>query len=392
MTARTARLELLSGNSLLTAGQTSLNLQARCTPNRSRRRACRFGHCNAPQLAPVRLPLRCKDRLAAGGIGEPSNEIVGGAQKDGHSPGGRHDVDQVANAAPLVMVSIHGSRSTALACLHCISERSPEKDMYKLAQVVLLFAATTPAFADPAEDCNKKSGDAAIAGCTEVIRQNPRNADAYVNRCNEYWEKGESDLAIADCSQAIRLDSTYAPAYNNRGLAYQAKGESDRALRDYTKAIALDPKLVLPYVNRCNVYHDKKELDRAMRDCDKAIQLETKYAPAYNSRGNVYRAKGVYERAIADYTRAIELDPEDAASYDGRAKAYLSEGNAAQGLSDANRLLELHPDDAYALNTRGSIYAALGRREDAIADFKRALEKIPTLQSSKDALLRLGVP
>jgi Tfp pilus assembly protein PilF len=71
--------------------------------------------------------------------------------------------------------------------------------------------------------------------------------------------------------------------------------------------------------------------------------------------------------------------------------AYFTAGKPAQGLPDVEKSLELHPDDPDALETRGLIFEVLGRKEKAIADFRRALVVAPNLQSSKDALKRLGV-
>jgi Tfp pilus assembly protein PilF len=69
---------------------------------------------------------------------------------------------------------------------------------------------------------------------------------------------------------------------------------------------------------------------------------------------------------------------------------YFTAGKPAQGLPDVEKSLELHPDDPDALETRGLIFEALGRKQEAVADFRRALETAPNLQSSKDALKRLG--
>ena len=43
-----------------------------------------------------------------------------------------------------------------------------------MALCAALFVAPAAAVADPKEDCETKSGDVAIAGCTELIRSNPR--------------------------------------------------------------------------------------------------------------------------------------------------------------------------------------------------------------------------
>ena len=133
------------------------------------------------------------------------------------------------------------------------------------------------------------------------------------------------------------------------------------------------------------VYHD-----RSIADYSKAIEIDPKYTWAYRNRGGTYAKKGEYDRAIADFDKAIELDPKYAGAYNSRAMVFFTAGKPAQGLPDVEKSLELHPDDPNALDTRGLIFEALGRKQEAIADFRRALAMAPNLQSSKDALKRLG--
>lgn len=55
--------------------------------------------------------------------------------------------------------------------------------MIRLLSVLLfILLSSGSALADDREDCDNKSGDIAIKGCTARIRQNPRNAAAYNNR------------------------------------------------------------------------------------------------------------------------------------------------------------------------------------------------------------------
>jgi tetratricopeptide (TPR) repeat protein len=123
------------------------------------------------------------------------------------------------------------------------------------------------------EDCEKKSGEVAIEGCTEFIRQNPRSDGAYDNRGVEYTHKGEYDRAIADFDKALELNPSGVMAYDNRGAAYYSKGEYDRAIADFDKALGLDPKYAKAYNNRGVAYDNKGEYDRAIADEDKAIAL-----------------------------------------------------------------------------------------------------------------------
>ena len=56
--------------------------------------------------------------------------------------------------------------------------------------------------------------------------------------------KGDLDKAIADCSQAIRLNPDDAEAYKHRGLAYQEKGDHAKANADLKRAKELDPNVL----------------------------------------------------------------------------------------------------------------------------------------------------
>jgi tetratricopeptide (TPR) repeat protein len=100
--------------------------------------------------------------------------------------------------------------------------------MMKKFLVLLLIFPFTAAFA--------QEGDPEIACLTEVIRQNPDSAWAYLNRGDVYYAKGDADRAIADYDQAFRLDPVYASELGRAldlrgGSAYLGNGGRDRAAR-----------------------------------------------------------------------------------------------------------------------------------------------------------------
>ena len=67
------------------------------------------------------------------------------------------------------------------------------------------------------QDCEKLSGDQAIAACDRAIQQKPKDAIAFSNRGNAWRVKGDNDRAIADYNDAIRLNPKDAIAFYNRG-------------------------------------------------------------------------------------------------------------------------------------------------------------------------------
>jgi tetratricopeptide (TPR) repeat protein len=72
--------------------------------------------------------------------------------------------------------------------------------------IVLLTAMTMTApaaLAEVSRDCASNNHELAIKACTQMIKQNPRNAIAYYNRAISYTETGQHDLALADYNRAI---------------------------------------------------------------------------------------------------------------------------------------------------------------------------------------------
>ncbi|MDA8000577.1 MAG: tetratricopeptide repeat protein [Alphaproteobacteria bacterium] len=190
-------------------------------------------------------------------------------------------------------------------------------------------------------------------------------------------ERGNFDDAIGVCSDAIKMDPENADAFRTRGLAYERKGEYDRAIEDLNKAIELNPDHARAYKNRGNTYSDKGEYDLAIADFNKAIELNPDYAKAYNNRGNAYHGKKEYDRTIADYSKAIELDPGFARAYYNRGNTYDKKGEYDLAIADFSKAIELKHDYANAYNNRGNIYGKKGEHDLAIQDYDEAIDLNP---------------
>jgi tetratricopeptide (TPR) repeat protein len=171
---------------------------------------------------------------------------------------------------------------------------------------------------DSAQDaCDNQSGDAAIAGCSTLISNNPNDEKAYFNRGVEYADKNDHDRAIADFSKAISIKPDYARAYNSRGHSfYVGKDDYSHAISDYTKAIDLDSQLASALVNRGNVYRFIHAYAVALNDLNAAISLDPKSNAAFYFRAQVYEGLERKNDAIADYRQALVIDPTDQDSKD----------------------------------------------------------------------------
>jgi tetratricopeptide (TPR) repeat protein len=95
------------------------------------------------------------------------------------------------------------------------------------------------------ENADDYDYDHAIVDCTEAIRLDPNDAEAYKERGNAYFSKRDYDHAIADCTEAIRLgllSPDYDLPYVLRAWAYLGKEDYDQAIADYTEVLRIDPQ------------------------------------------------------------------------------------------------------------------------------------------------------
>ena len=76
----------------------------------------------------------------------------------------------------------------------------------------------------------------AIDAYNEVIRFDPKDADAYLGRAGAYARLHDMDHAMADYSEAIRLKPSNPEAYLLRGKAYESMGDKERANADFAMA------------------------------------------------------------------------------------------------------------------------------------------------------------
>lgn len=83
--------------------------------------------------------------------------------------------------------------------------------------------------------------DEKIRYYTEAILLKPDYAEAYYNRGNTRYGKGDLDGAIKDYTESIRLKLGHA-AYRARGVAWDIKEDYYAAIADYQKSIDLGDK------------------------------------------------------------------------------------------------------------------------------------------------------
>jgi len=219
----------------------------------------------------------------------------------------------------------------------------------------------------------KGDWDGALADCHEALQINPNFARAYAFRSILEQGRGDYDDALTDCNRAIKLGPRYSYSYLSRAFLERRTGDFQFALADYNTAIWLDPRNCVLYVDRGLFEFQKHDWDDASIDYNKAIQLNPSYAEAYSVRGDLERREGQLPEALADCNKAIKLNPENVDAYSIRGLTKRAMGNLDDALADANTAVKLNSKDVRALIDRSVIKYNKGDGEGAFADCQEVL-------------------
>lgn len=156
--------------------------------------------------------------------------------------------------------------------------------------------------------CQKGNFHEGIQLFNEIIKLEPDNYFAYLNRGIAYRNKNEYHSAMTDFNKCIHLDSTNPKAYFELGGVWSNQGKYREAIKYYTKAIDVDAKFTKAYGTRAIIKTMLGDVDSAIEDLNDAIKIDPQFTMLYIVRGQALDLKGNCQAAIEDFEKAMSLD------------------------------------------------------------------------------------
>jgi tetratricopeptide (TPR) repeat protein len=223
----------------------------------------------------------------------------------------------------------------------------------------------------------------------DIIRNDPRNADARLLLGSVLMEQGERAESIAQLTEAVRLRPNSAEAQNALGEAHQSFGDSKAARPAFERAVAIDPAFAQARVNLASVLLQSGDGEHAAQHLERAIVLVGNQADAAYPlylRAKIHAEKHEIAKAISDLERAVALRPDfgEAWSDLGEAKKSLDDQDGA--LRAFRRAVEVTPDDPVAQTRLGLTLLNQGKAHEAVVPLQHAAGLDPNNQSTLNAL------
>jgi FkbM family methyltransferase len=227
-----------------------------------------------------------------------------------------------------------------------------------------------------------KQAEAAYA---EVLRQNPRNANAWCYVGILKYDQHKYDEAVPAYENAIRLSPAMPEAYNNLGNALRMQGRVEESLRAYDQAIMLRPVYPNAYMNKGAAYTWDGRVEQAVECFEKSIDQDEENSDAHKNLGVALLLLGEYERGGEEYEwrrKAENLIDEDSFTcpeWDGsdpKGKHILLQ--TEQGLGDCLQFIRY----ATVLKERGAKVSA--RVSKALLPLLQRFDGLEQLTSKSD--------
>jgi tetratricopeptide (TPR) repeat protein len=254
-----------------------------------------------------------------------------------------------------------------------------------------LAMAQTPAVEKAWQLIAQGKQELAVTLLRDLIKADPRNADARLLLGSILMEGGQRDESIAQLGEAVRLLPKSAEAHNALGEAYNAFGETAAARPEFERAVGLDPQHAQAHANLAAVLLQQGDAKRALPHLDQAIRLfgrRPDAAQPHYLRAKIYSADRDSAKAAVELQQAVELRPDFAEAWSdlGDARKSLADGKGA--LTAFRRAVELSPEDPIAQTRLGSLLLDSSAAHEAVEHLDEAVRLDPKNQSALNALQR----
>jgi protein O-GlcNAc transferase len=232
-----------------------------------------------------------------------------------------------------------------------------------------------------------RAGNAAGAAnaCRAILRRDKRNGTVLYLLALAEMQQSRFAEAERVFATLVEIEPRAAEVWANRGNNFIAMRHHDRAIDALDRALALEPNFFEALYNRAKLLKDAGRYDEALAGYDRCLVIMPDFADALNNRGTVLAALGRHAEALSSYDRCLALAPGALDTLVNRGNALTALKRHDEALACYDRCLAIAPQAAPALLNRGNLLVTLERYDEALESFEKCIAAAPD-----DVKARLG--
>jgi len=220
----------------------------------------------------------------------------------------------------------------------------------------------------------------------EILKSNPREADALVYRGQIQIRQNDASGAVDSLQQAIKNDPGNAVAHYQLGIAFDMQHNEQRAESEWRESVRLRPDLTDAQRALAALALRRGDLD-ALTQTAQQIIANAPYAPdGYLMRALAEMNRQKYSDAEQDLHKAMEIVPGSPAPYVQMGNLHQVQKQYAEGIKFYQQALDKDPSSTDALQGIMNTYLAQKQPDLAIGAARAQVAKSPNTSGFYDLL------
>jgi tetratricopeptide (TPR) repeat protein len=131
-----------------------------------------------------------------------------------------------------------------------------------------------------------------IATLQQVVGQDPKNAQAWTQLGNDYFDTNQPQKAVEAYGHVLELQPGNADVLTDQGVMYRALGQFDKAVENFRKANEANPRHLQSLFNLGVVYaYDLKQPKKAIEVWEKLVAIDPSSSQAIQARTQLEQLK-----------------------------------------------------------------------------------------------------
>ncbi len=216
------------------------------------------------------------------------------------------------------------------------------------------------------QSLRREQWKAAVSSFEEVLKLDPRRADAENGLGAALGKLGDKSGSQAAFRRAVEIDPGYAEAHYNLALWLREAGDIGQALSELNTAIKLRPDYEAAQLASGLIFQQLGDPDRAVELFKAVLQQDPRSAETHTWLGVVYGQQNHLLDSIGEFQQAIDINPEYLDAYNNLAATLIRSKRFEEAVRVSRSGLALSPHNvelglnlSRALRAKGSLDAAL---------------------------------